>query len=203
MFLNINGIISFLLQYKYYIVFPIVMIEGPITTIILGFLASNGYFNLIISYFLAVIADLTSDIFYYLFGYWGGKNLIEKYGHYFGISKLRFEKLKNNFNNNVGKMLIFGKIVDPLSSTIQTIAGITRVPFSKFIYYNIISTFPKSLILILSGFYFGSILNEINFYRKLLSFLLALFFLIILAFYFVYKFKKQREIDSEFLDQIK
>ena len=38
-------VIPGLLQYKYVFLFPAVVIEGPIITIVAGFLASLGFFN--------------------------------------------------------------------------------------------------------------------------------------------------------------
>ena len=44
--MNPATVISWLLAYRYAILFPLVIIEGPIVTILAGFLASLGQFNL-------------------------------------------------------------------------------------------------------------------------------------------------------------
>ncbi len=196
MFFSVTELINLLLQYKYLIIFPIVMFEGPITTIIAGFLSSLGYFNFWFTYLLVAIADLASDALYYAFGRWGRKRFIERWGHYFGITISRIEKLENYFSKHGGKMLIFGKIADPLSSTIQTAAGMVKMPLREYIWYNIAATFPKSLILISIGFYFGEALTQINFYRQLIGIVASILGIAVLIIYFVYRRKKKKEIES-------
>lgn len=93
MFLSVTELINLLLQYKYLIIFPIVMFEGPITTIVAGFLSSLGYFNFWFTYLLVATADLASDALYYALGRWGRKSFVEKLGHYVGITISRIEKM--------------------------------------------------------------------------------------------------------------
>jgi len=193
---SLEQIIPWLEHYKYFAIFPLAFIEGPITTIIAGFLSSLGYLSFPISYIIIVIADLSSDVGYYALGRWGRKKLIEKYGHYVGITMSRMEKLESHFQNHGGKMLIFGKIADPLSSTVQTIAGATKMPFSEFLYYNIISTFPKSLILLTAGFYFGEAIHQVNLYRQIVGIAASIVGIVILFTYFIYRRKKQKELEK-------
>lgn len=196
MFLSVTELVNLLLQYKYLIIFPIVMFEGPITTIVVGFLSSLGYFNFGFTYLLVAIADLASDALYYALGRWGRKNFIERWGHYVGITIPRIEKLESHFSKHGGKMLIFGKIADPLSSTIQTAAGMVKMPLREYIWYNVAATFPKSLILISIGFYFGEALTQINFYRQLIGIAASILGIAVLIVYFVYRRKKEKEIES-------
>ena len=196
MFLSVVELTNLLLQYKYLIIFPIVMFEGPITTIVAGFLSSLGYFNFWFTYLLVVIADLASDALYYTLGRWGRKRFIENWGHYFGITIPRLEKLEKHFRKNGGKMLIFGKIADPLSSTIQTTAGIVNMNLREYFWYNIIATVPKSLILISIGFYFGEAVAETNFYRQLIGIAASILGITAFSVYWLYRRKKQREIEQ-------
>lgn len=196
MFIPYQKLGLFLLQYRYFFFFPAVMIEGPITTVVAGFLSSLGYFNFTLTYFLAVIADLTSDMGYYALGRWGRKRFIERYGHYVGITQQRIERLEGLVRRHGGKMLIFGKIADPLSSTMQTIAGITKMRFSAYLFYNIISTFPKSFLLITIGYYFGEALHAVNFYEKTIGIIASVVGIIILTAYYMYRKREQRKLEG-------
>ena len=62
-----------------------VIVEGPLVTILAGFLASLGQFNLLICYPLIVVGDVIGDVFMYAQGRWGGKPAVEQWGHHFGI----------------------------------------------------------------------------------------------------------------------
>lgn len=194
MFFPYQELVQLLLRFKYFILFPIVMFEGPITTMVAGFLSSLGYMHFWVAYLVAVVGDLTSDVGYYALGRWGRKRFIEKFGHYVGITPSRIERLEQHFHRHGGKMLIFGKIADPLSSTVQTIAGATRMPIGTYAYYNIICTFPKSLILIAIGFYFGEAVHQANFYRQVVGVVASILGILFLAAYFTYRRSKQRAL---------
>ncbi len=187
-------IFALLLSYKYFIFFPLVLFEGPITTIIAGLLCSLGYMDFILTYILAAVADLTSDAGYYALGRWGRQRIVEKYGRYFGVTASRMEKLENQFKNYGVKMLAFGKVADPLSSTIQTIAGLTKMNFNKYFSWNIAITFPKSLILLAIGFYFGEAINKANFYRQLIGIFASIMGIIFIAVYFIYRNSVEKKL---------
>lgn len=189
-------IIALLLTYKYFIFFPLVMFEGPVTTLIAGFLCSLGYMNFILTYFLAAIADLTSDAGYYALGRWGRKRIVEKYGHYVGVTLDRMEKLERHFKNHGVKMLAFGKVANPLSSTIQTIAGLTKMDFKKYAFWNLVITFPKSLILLTIGFYFGQAINRADFYSQLIGIIVSVLGIIAIAVYFIYRRSVERKLEK-------
>jgi membrane protein DedA with SNARE-associated domain len=153
--MNLTTVISWLLQYRYVILFPLVVIEGPIVTILAGFLASLGQFSLLICYPLIVVADVLGDLFMYAQGRWGGKPAIQKWGHHFGIKPELIVRLEEHFKNHPGKTLIFGKISHFFGGPVLIAAGMARMKLGKFLWFNFLATLPKSLVLLLLGFYFG------------------------------------------------
>ncbi len=148
-------VIGWLLQYRYVILFPLVIVEGPIITILAGFLASLGSLNLLICYPLIVIGDVVGDVIMYAQGRWGGKPAVEKWGHLFGIKPEIVGQLEEHFKKNPGKTLIWGKISHFLGGPVLIAAGMARMPLPEFIRFNLLGTLPKSLVLLLIGFYFG------------------------------------------------
>jgi membrane protein DedA with SNARE-associated domain len=148
-------VLAWLLAYRYVILFPLVVIEGPIATILAGFLASLGQFNLFICFPLVVIADVLGDVIMYTQGRWGGKPVIERWGHNFGIKPEMIGRLEAHFKKHPGGTLIFGKISHFLGGPVLIAAGMARMPLSEFLWFNFLGTLPKSFILLLIGFYFG------------------------------------------------
>ena len=153
--MNPATVISWLATYRYAILFPLVIIEGPIVTILVGFMASLGQFNIVICYPLIVVGDIIGDVFMYLQGRWGGKPAILKWGYHFGIKPEVIVRLEEHFKHHPGKTLIFGKISHFFGGPVLIAAGMARMKLSKFLWFNFLATLPKSLVLLLIGFYFG------------------------------------------------
>ncbi len=180
-------IFGLLLSYKYFIFFPLVMFEGPVTTLVAGFLCSLGYMNFLLLIFLAPIADLASDALYYALGRWGRKKVVEKHAHRVGLTPERVEKLEDRFKKHGVKMLAFGKVADPLSSTIQTIAGLTRMNFKKYFWWNAVITFPKSFAVLTIGFYFGEAIGQADFYRRVFGIVVSIAGIVAIVAYLFYR----------------
>src|SRR3989338_1390938 len=83
---SVAQIIGWLLLYRYVALFSVVAIEGPISTLIAGYLSSLGLLNFWIAYVVAVSGDLASDAGYYALGRFGRERFVKKYGHYVGIA---------------------------------------------------------------------------------------------------------------------
>jgi len=55
---------SLLLTYKYLILIPLAVVEGPIITVIAGFLITLGYMNIFLVYLIVIAGDLAGDYFF-------------------------------------------------------------------------------------------------------------------------------------------
>jgi membrane protein DedA with SNARE-associated domain len=109
-----------------------------------------------------VTADLAGDSIYYALGYFSRKNFIQKWWHLIGITPDKLKNLENHFEKHQFKTLIIGKITHAVGAIVLVAAGMAKVPYKKFILFNLLATIPKSLILILSGFYFGHAYKKLD-----------------------------------------
>jgi len=166
MFFSITKIYFWLLTYRYLVLFPITIVEGPIITILAGFLSSLGFLNIFVAYALIVIGDLTGDILYYILGRLGGNQFISRWGRYFGVAEKEIEKLEANFDKHGGKLLLLGKISHGIGAAFLVAAGVVKMPFDRFFFFNLFATILKSACLILVGFYFGQAFVSINSYLE-------------------------------------
>ncbi len=164
MIFDLHSATVWLLHYRYLALFPITIIEGPIITVIAGFLSAQGYLSAFLVYPLAVAGDLVGDTIYYLIGRLGREKFILRWGKFLNISLERVAKLEKHFEKHSGKTLIFGKLTQLIGSLILTAAGVAKVPLKKFWWFNFLATLPKSLVLLLIGYFFGKFYKEINTY---------------------------------------
>ena len=159
-----DQIIVWLLAYKYWVLFPISIIEGPIITIIAGFLVSLGYLNIFVVYIVLIAGDIIGDLLYYYIGKKGAKPVITRFGKYVGITPEKVTNIERRFNGNVIKTLLFGKLTHAFGSVILFTAGMVNVDLWQFIIYNSIGTAVKTFALLLVGYYFGQAYDKINTY---------------------------------------
>ncbi len=164
MLFSTTEILNGILQYKYVLIFPVAIIEGPIITIMSGFLAAHGFLNVLVLYPILVLGDLTGDLIYYFIGFLGGKDSVIKWGKFVGLTRQRLERLEEHFEKRGGKLLIFGKISHGIGSGILMAAGLAKMPLKDFFWFNLLGTLPKSLFLLIIGYYFGQAYQQIKVY---------------------------------------
>ncbi len=180
----LNKIFSLLIQYKYLVLFPAIVIEGPIVTVIAGFLSSLGYFNLLALYIVAATGDLAGDTIYYALGRWGGRGFINKWGKYLKINLENVTRLEKIFREHGGKTLMAGKITHLIGAPILAAAGAAKMSYKKFLLFNTAATLPKSLVLVLIGYYFGKEYMHIN---KILDYITFATLLLITVILFIFR----------------
>ncbi len=192
MFFSLDKIISWLMVYKYEVLFPIAVAEGPIVTILGGFLSSLGYLNLFAVFAVVLLGDIVGDIIYYSLGRFLGRKCIEKYGHYIGFHQEYFLSFESKFEKHSGKTLIISKITHFFGGYFLVIAGITKMPFLRFVFFSFIGTLPKSLLLLLVGFYFGKMYVLIDNYFNDIGFALAGLVLLFVCVHYGLKIMSKR-----------
>lgn len=182
--MDLNHIFSLLSTYGYALLFLAVAVEGPIVTVIAGFLVSLGVFSWWGVLIVALFGDLTGDTFLYGVGMY--VRYLERFAFFrwLGITEARISKLEERFHKNAGKMLLIGKFTHTIGAASLLASGASHYSYKKFLWYNSLGTLPKSLILIIVGFYFGQAYQSIDHYLKNIGLLSALLVLGGIALYF-------------------
>ena len=187
MLFTLDQIIELFATYRYALIFPLAVLEGPIVTVIASFLASQGYFNLFAVYGIAVLGDLVGDSLYYAIGYFGRNGFINKYGKYIGVAPEQVALLENHFNRHPRKTLVVGKLTHAMGVFVLVSAGGVRMPFGEYLLYNFLPTLAKSFIFLLVGYYFGTAFSQINSYLGWATFGGAALVLLVILLYFIPK----------------
>ena len=187
-------IVGWLVAYRYFVLFPIAVVEGPIISIIAGFLCSQGYLDFFPTYLLLVCADLAGDTVYYLIGYYGRKKFFNRFGRYVGVTPERLAALEGKFTAHGGKTLLAGKVTQVAGGGILVAAGAAHMPYWRFMGFNLAATFPKSLILIVIGYYFGQAYVQINRYFNYASLGVGVVIALAMAVYLVVVRKRTRSL---------
>lgn len=170
--LSLTAILALIVQYKYILLFPIALVEGPIVSVLGGFLASSGHLNPVAVFVVVLLGDLVADTVYYFLGRYGGASFIRKYGKYLRISDAAVQRLESHFQKHAGKTLFAAKFAHGLGFMTLFAAGMSGMPYRKFMVLNFLSAALKSAVLVIIGYYFGYAYQRINDYLSYTAYIL-------------------------------
>jgi membrane protein DedA with SNARE-associated domain len=166
------------MTYKYIILIPLAIIEGPIVTVVCGFLVTRDFFNPLLVYVVMVLGDIVGDGWIYYMGYKGKRFL-----KYFKITDEKLEKAKEYFHENHIKAVAMSKLIHGLGFTGLVAAGASHVPYKRYFQTCAIISCIQTLVMLLIGIFFGNAYNVIgkylNYYAALVSILALILLLII------------------------
>ena len=149
---------ALLLQYKYVVMVPLLVVAQPIVGMTAGFLSRFGEMNLVVAFFVMVCTALVSDIVWYCLGVRFGDRFMSRFGPYVSITKDNTEEAKRLFFRYHSSILLISKIVNGLGFAIVVMftAGLTRVPLVRFIVLNMVGECVWSAALLAIGYQFSS-----------------------------------------------
>lgn len=181
---QVNQIFGLLYTYSYLVLFPLVIVEGPVVTIVAGFLVSLGFMDFIPTYLTIIAGDLTGDVLYYSAGRWWLNKTYKGVLKFFNINFKFVQKLEGAIKKNKRPFLFFGKLSHAIGGLILFAAGSAKIPLKDFLTFNFLATLPKSLILLAVGYFFGSTVSN---FTKALDYTvvgLFIFTIILIGLYF-------------------
>ncbi|MFA4817623.1 MAG: DedA family protein [Parcubacteria group bacterium] len=198
MFSSINladpHILSYIKTIGYPTMLVLMIVEGPIATILAAFAASLGFFNVYFVFILSMLGDIIGDIILYTIGYAGGTQALAKAEKILKIKPEIVAKLERLFSLHGKKTIFAVKSTTGLCWITFIAAGTVRMKFREFLFGSISGGIVWSSFLVIMGYFFGYAFEQINDYIKyagLIIFAAAAIFFIILT---VYKKYQARQI---------
>jgi membrane protein DedA with SNARE-associated domain len=146
------------------LLFPLAVVEGPIVTVIAAYLASLGYLNIFAVFGVVIAADLVGDSILYSLGRFGHNVIFKRWRLHFGVNAQQMAAIEAHFRSRGGRTLLIGKLTHAVGFIILFIAGVSRMSFISFIWYNFLGTLPKSLFFVAIGYTFGYAYSAIDSY---------------------------------------
>ena len=181
-------IFIFLSHYGYALMLPLMIIEGPVVTIIAAILASLGAFNVFLVLIFSIIGDMTGDAIFYGLGRKFGMGFVNRVGKYLGITEKLVLRMAKYFSNHGGKTIFAVKSTTGLCWATFTAAGIARMDFKKFLKYSFLGGIVWSGFLVAMGYFYGYLWREIRDYIEWIGWMI--FSLAIATFALVSIYKK-------------
>jgi membrane protein DedA with SNARE-associated domain len=126
------------------LLFLVVMVEsfgvpvpGETALILFGVLASQGHYNIAVVIAVAAAAAIVGDnLGYWLIGRWGGRALFERWGWLRKYSERILPRAEELMAKHGGKTVFFGRFITVLRYTAAWIAGLGRMHWARFLFWN-------------------------------------------------------------------
>jgi membrane-associated protein len=189
--MTLHTIIQFFIQYKYQAIFPVAVVEGPIITIVSGFLVSRGHLDLWLVLLVVFMGDVVSDSVFYFVGK-GGRYMIQ-YLKFLRIPEERIRRIENQFAYAPWKTMMLAKVSYGLGTVFMIASGASRMSWKDFLKYILGLNFIRSSILLAIGYYFGRAALHLG--PTALKYYATAVIILIPTIYFIYR-KKFRKNDS-------
>jgi membrane protein DedA with SNARE-associated domain len=95
-------------------------------------------------------------------GHWGGYRLIRRYGHKVRLNEAKIKVGRLIFDRHGGKVVFFGRFVSVLRTYAAFLAGTTRMPYLRFLFFNASGGIVWSGIYAIGFYYLGSALEHVR-----------------------------------------
>lgn len=191
----IDFIVSTVANWGYFGIFVMMFLESSffpfpseVAIIPAGFLASKGEMNILIILLSGTAGSLIGAIFNYYLCFFYGRDLIIKYGRFFGLNKNSMQKFESFFIRH-GEISIFtSRLIPGIRQYISLPAGLFKMNFLKFSIYTTLGAAIWVFILICVGYFLGN--NQDLISKELTKITLILVFLVIFILLIYIKIKK-------------
>lgn len=130
-------------------------VPGETVLLAAGFLSKQHVLRLGIVIPCAIVAAILGDNLGYLIGRRGGREFAEKYGKYVALTPKRLDAVDAYFRKHGPRTIFFARFVSGIRVVAAVFAGISRIPWPKFLLYNAAGAVVWGTAMGMIGYLFG------------------------------------------------
>jgi membrane protein DedA with SNARE-associated domain len=149
------------------LLFVVVMLEsfgiplpGETALIAFGVLASQGHYSIVVVIAVAAAGAIVGDNLGYRIGRTGGRELLERWGPLRRHAQKVLPRSEEIMARHGGKMVFFGRFIAILRFTVSWVAGISRMKWRKFLFWNAAGGICWATLVGLVSYYAGAAAAE-------------------------------------------
>lgn len=193
-------------QYGYWAVFIGIALEntgiplpGETITIVGGFLAGNKELNFWGVLVSAIAGAVIGDNFGYWVGKTGGWQFLLQISKLFRIPEEKLELTRDKYRKNAAQAVFWGRFVTLLRIFAGPLAGITNMPYRKFLLYNFSGATVWALTIVSLSYFLGQILSleQIISWIAQAGILLLVLVVIVIAIPIIVNYRRQQLVTKE------
>lgn len=155
----LGTVAALLLQYRYAVMVPLVFFMQPAVGITGGILSRVGVMDVFIVYLVVSLTAIAGDAMWWWIGYHLGERFVHRFGRFFGLTHEHIKVAKRVFHENDAKILFISKVTNGFGLAIVTLftAGMVKIPFGRYMFFNIIGEAIWSAIIVAIGYFLGDL----------------------------------------------
>ena len=131
-----------------------------------GYHAAQGEASILLVIIAGTIGSLAGAFFWYAIGRWVGeerlKRLADRHGRWLTMSRDDIGKADDWFEAYGHLAVLFGRLVPTVRTLISIPAGLSEMPWRRFLFYSGIGTAMWTTLLALLGYALGSRYEQVN-----------------------------------------
>jgi membrane protein DedA with SNARE-associated domain len=155
--MHLAALAPILLRYRYWIIVPLSLLEGPMVAVATGALASQGYFNPYVALWFFVGKDLLVDgAYFYLGRFAGGHRFCAKLLTRLRITASDIDRVRGFWISHGWRTMFVGKLAWGIAPLFLAVAGMVAVPVGQFFRYAAGVALLQYVVLLMLGYYFGA-----------------------------------------------
>jgi undecaprenyl-diphosphatase len=163
------------------------IIPGETVVLLAGFLSSQGYLDLGDCIVVIALGAILGDSIGYELGKSIGKKYFETHDRIFLFKKKHLQKVETYFARYGGATVFWGRLVHLLRAMAPFTAGMSEMPYRKFLLYNAAGGTLWAVIVTLVGYFFGQSWQLIDKWIGRAGVFVLFMVLIIFGFGYLYK----------------
>lgn len=157
-------VLQLIAQYRYAFLVPGALFIGPLVSLSAGALIRLDVLELWITACILMGTELLGDIFWYQIGRRWGEPFVHTFGRFIGIHAARVEIVKRLYHRHHDKIIIISKLTAGFgfAPAIYFTAGLSRVPFRRYMIINIVGQVIWTSAMLGIGYYLGHFYLQVN-----------------------------------------
>ena len=164
-------------------------LPGDSLLFVAGLLASGGVLSLPALLMIVFIAAVLGNVVGYMFGLRMGASLFKREDSLL-FKKSHVQKAEDFFNRYGAKTIVLARFMPIVRTFAPILAGVGRMNFKEFFFYNVIGGFLWSFGLLLAGFFLGQAVPDVD--RYILPIVIVIIILSFLPGVLKYRQEKKR-----------
>ncbi len=190
-----SSFIALILAYRYWILIPLTIIEGPIVGFIAGALSRLGYFNPFFAFSIFIFRDIVVDALWYFAGVQGGKTrfsawLLSK----IHISDEQMASVRALWDAHGLRTMFIGKISYGIAEFYLAVAGMVKVPYKMYFRNALIVALIQYGGLFVFGYIVGGAFSSVQGVLSNIIFAVAVLALVVTSYYIFAYYLRQRAL---------